>query len=436
MLSGDNGLLKRAGDARDDTVVGQEKEQVELAYISAAVKKLGDDVTEGELQIELDSSVGNEKTDVSTNDDSSLNVYFVDTEHNYMVDNNGNVEKYIEPELITVAEAKSAGTVFTSKTTLKDDYNNKVVVPKGFKIASGDEGSSTNVVGGVVIEDADVTRETVGSQFVWIPVGTIYTNEEQTTNETIELGRYSFNVTTGVSSVYSSTCSEDTEINHDSNFGNAIAKNIEDYINSVNKNGGYYIARYEAGIEGYTSLSTSNNSNNVNWSGYEGGNIVSKQNVQVYNYITQNKASELSKIMYSEDVIKSDLINSYSWDTAILYIQTLGVNGNDSSKYSAQRGYSAIGGVQKTGTNTLKYVVASKTTVRETPIIDKQCNIYDMAGNVPEWTTETESSSSVNPCICRGGIYNEYKNRCTGYRSNNATYDSGIYCGFRVILYF
>ena len=46
MLSGDNGLLKRAGQARDDTVVGQEKEQVELAYISAAVKKLGDDVDE------------------------------------------------------------------------------------------------------------------------------------------------------------------------------------------------------------------------------------------------------------------------------------------------------------------------------------------------------------------------------------------------------
>ena len=92
MLSGDNGLLKRAGNARDDTIVGQEKEQVELAYISVAVKKLGDDVTEGELQIELDSSVGNEKTDVSTNDDNTLNVYFSDTQHNYNV-NNGNVTK-------------------------------------------------------------------------------------------------------------------------------------------------------------------------------------------------------------------------------------------------------------------------------------------------------------------------------------------------------
>ncbi len=58
MLSGDNGLLKRAGDARDDTVVGQEQEQVELAYISAAVNNLGGDVTAKNLKDELDLSVG------------------------------------------------------------------------------------------------------------------------------------------------------------------------------------------------------------------------------------------------------------------------------------------------------------------------------------------------------------------------------------------
>ena len=34
MLSGDNGLLKRAGDARDETIVGQEKETIALAYMA------------------------------------------------------------------------------------------------------------------------------------------------------------------------------------------------------------------------------------------------------------------------------------------------------------------------------------------------------------------------------------------------------------------
>jgi len=92
MLNGDNGILKRAGDAKDYTIVGQEKEQVELAYVSAAIKKLGNNVTDGELQIELDSSVGDGKTDVSTNDDDTLNVLFKDTNHNYNVDN-GKVAK-------------------------------------------------------------------------------------------------------------------------------------------------------------------------------------------------------------------------------------------------------------------------------------------------------------------------------------------------------
>jgi len=98
MLSGDNGLLKRAGDARDDTVVGQEKEQVELAYVSAAVKNLGENVTGQNLQDELDNLVGNEKTDVSTNDDNTLNVIFIDTGNKYNV-NSGKVSKIEQLEL-------------------------------------------------------------------------------------------------------------------------------------------------------------------------------------------------------------------------------------------------------------------------------------------------------------------------------------------------
>lgn len=92
MLSGNNGLLKRAGQARDDTVIGQEKEQVELAYISASIKKLGDHVDENDLQTELNSSVGNNKTKVTKNSNNTLNVLFNESKHNYNV-NNGQVAK-------------------------------------------------------------------------------------------------------------------------------------------------------------------------------------------------------------------------------------------------------------------------------------------------------------------------------------------------------
>ena len=100
MLSGDNGLLKKAGQARDDTIIGEEREQVELAYISAAVKKLGDDVTYSELQEELDANFGDtgktdetkKKTKVTRNANNTLNVLFRDTQHNFNV-NNGKVAK-------------------------------------------------------------------------------------------------------------------------------------------------------------------------------------------------------------------------------------------------------------------------------------------------------------------------------------------------------
>ena len=112
-----------------------------------------------------------------------------------------------------------------------------------------------------------------------------------------------------------------------------------------------------------------------------------KKEQQVWNYVTQNKASELSRDMYkSEAKVTSDLINSYAWDTAIVFIQKCGTESN-SSTYSYTYGLSSTStsAPQTTGTNILK--VTNK--------VDKQCNILDMAGNCWEWTTETYSDSSI-----------------------------------------
>lgn len=87
-----NGIIQKSKEARSETIVADEKSKVEMAYLSAALKKLGDTVTAEELQEELDSSVGTGKTDVTTNGDDTLNVLFSDTEHNFNVDE-GKVEK-------------------------------------------------------------------------------------------------------------------------------------------------------------------------------------------------------------------------------------------------------------------------------------------------------------------------------------------------------
>ena len=95
LVLGNDGIITKAREARENTVVGQEKEQVELAYVSAAVKKLGDSVTDTDLQTELNSSVGNGKTKVTGS--KILSVHFYETNHNYTV-NNGTVTKATDGE--------------------------------------------------------------------------------------------------------------------------------------------------------------------------------------------------------------------------------------------------------------------------------------------------------------------------------------------------
>ena len=293
-------------------------------------------------------------------------------------------------------------------------------IPKGFKIA---DDSATDVTGGIVIEDATYTN-TIGSQFVWIPVGTGENAIKKANNETVDiaLGRYSFTQNsdgTITTSEYSGSFTEDTTANHNSDYKNAIAKDIEAFKTSANSNHGYYIGRYEAGITGYDGF----DEDNRNWTGTN-IQVVCKAGQEVWNYITQPKASEVSRNMYgSEAKVTSDLINSYAWDIAIVFIQKCGTESN-SLTYSQTAGLSSTSTSepQTTGTNILN----------ATKKVDKQCNIFDMAGNCWEWTTETYSDS-YNPCVSRGGNYNS-----SGYTSNRGSIStSSAYSSdsFRPLLY-
>lgn len=110
----------------------------------------------------------------------------------------------------------------------------------------------------------------------------------------------------------------------------------------------------------------------------------------------------------------SDLINSYTWDTAILFIQTFS-GDTDYSNQARLQSTLARCGEATNGTNN-----------------DVRCNIYDMAGNTWEWSTETISSSST-PCVFRGGN-SYYTNYYTSDRSNNYTTNSNNNNSFRPTL--
>ena len=392
-LTGDNGILKKAGDAKTQTEQAKEDENLKIAIA-------GSYGTDGKLNLkDLKDNLENQGISYTNSKEFPLEVT-VNGEKK-KIDANGNVTVKLE----SVADSKTKGTVFDDVTTLEDTYGNQVKVPKGFKIASD---SATEVTGGIVIEDATYTN-TIGSQFVWIPVGTGENAIKKANKETVDiaLGRYIFTKNsdgTITTSEYSGSYTEDTV----SSYGNAIAKDIEQFKKSVKEiNHGYYIGRYEAGKTG------------------NDGFMVCKSEQEVWNNIKQPKASEVSRNMYgSEAKVTSDLINSYAWDTAIVFVQKCGTESN-SSTYSYTYGESSTStsAPQTTGTNILK----------ATSKVDKQCNIFDMAGNCYEWTTETCSGSSF-PCVVRGGGYRN-SDDFTSLRDNDGTSVASSSYSFRPLLY-
>ncbi len=104
-LTGENGLLNKAGQAREKTMLGNEKETVELAYTTATVNKLGTNVTVGELQNELDIILGDGKTIVTSDGDNSLNVLFRETNNNYNI-KNGIIAKSNNPSNIVMRSSE------------------------------------------------------------------------------------------------------------------------------------------------------------------------------------------------------------------------------------------------------------------------------------------------------------------------------------------
>ena len=313
----------------------------------------------------------------------------------------------------TLAQLKRSAQTVSENTIVEDRYNNQIKVPAGFKIS---EDSPVTIPEGVVIEDVSAGDEnTKESQFVWIPVGEVITDSNGSTT-TITLGRYTFN-SDGITTTVSSSYTEDTAESHNSSYGNVIAKDINDFIEKANSSGGYYVGRYEAGDAYATSSERTSSTSDTN-------PIVSKAGVYPYNYITQSQASSLCQGMYSSSNFESDLINSYAWDTAIVFIQEF----SGDTDYSRQAGRNTARAVQKCGESILDYNLDEGDVAQ-----DIRCNIYDMAGNTREWSTATYSNTRY-PCVFRGGdFYNTNYYTCD--RNHNITSHSNNLYSARPTLY-
>ena len=175
-------------------------------------------------------------------------------------------------------------------------------------------------------------------------------------------------------------------------YGNTPARNIETFKTKVTDGEakGFYLGRYEA-----------RNNNDV---------VSLDKNYSVYYNVTQSEAATLSQNMYGEtENLTSDLVNSYAWDTALVFIQKC----SGDTRYSQQ--------------NSLNTSFSDKGTTN-----DVKCNIHDMASNCREWSTETAKNKQY-PCVTRGGFFN-VSDHFAGTRYGGADNFSGHY-SFRPLLY-
>ena len=319
-----------------------------------------------------------------------------------------NGKSYTKNVSVTVNQFKDVYEYMQTNT--KVTYSDgEVWIPEGFRISRD---SAEKVQGGVVIEDKD------RNQFVWVPVATLadYKRTAYSTNiETEETD----NTTNSVKIKYDSI--------DDHYFTEALP---EDEKTSVERYKGFYIGRYEAGDKENTEAKTLRSSNDVTKT------VTIKANQAPYNYVTRTQAVSLAEGFATKQgyKAKTKLVSSYAWDTTIAFIEKT-VNNYGSS--SSQGNYSNTSVTYKDITDESK---PEKTKAKNSSLLvatgqtTPVCNIYDMGGNLYEWTTESDSRT-YSPYAVRGGDYNDYfavfpaGNRYDGY---DGAYDV---FGFRLTLF-
>ena len=298
-------------------------------------------------------------------------------------------------------------TYETNYTIYEDANGEQVPIPRGYIVSTKE---NENLVSkGLVISDSR------GNEYVWIPCTTDISSSKLQYKRT-EWGVEDDNGTKAIKDELTLTDSSVTYSKADTDNGiNArISKEIVAQINvekeSIKKYGGYYIGRYEVG-----------NSNSI---------AVIKANQEPYTNIVWSKAYELAKRIGGGEGATTYLCSSYAWDTAINFIQ----NTTGKNYATSVTGFNGNWTSQVVKDSSGKVIKPADTATRlNTGLTTSLCNIYDMGGNVGEFTTEINPGTSETVVLRGGGYYNF--NWPAGGRSDIVSGYGSYNFGFRATLF-
>lgn len=293
--------------------------------------------------------------------------------------------------------------------TLYVEDDKTVIIPEDFSYLEG------TISGGVVIQDSK------GNEFVWVPVEDFSKFEITTTYDgkitnPSERNTEPFNKTVTIDDK-NIKLSLENDLTGEWAEWTAMRKSVEKY-------GGFYIGRYEAGSAKERVATKENGTteivvkkgvhvyNNMFW----GESMIStKGNISVSGKNQGKGAVELSRDMYkSSNSVVSTLCYGVQWDAALTFISK---TDTEYAKDSTGKG-NYTGKLARTGSSE-EY---------------KLCNIYDLAGNVHERTMEAYDSYAR---VIRGGDFESKSEVNTaGWRGNAIGPNSlNSDVGFRITLY-
>ena len=348
----------------------------------------------------------------------------------------------------------------------EDASGDKVPVPNGY-VGSSVAGENEIDTGYVIYEGEEaVTDSNVAdaqknrNQYVWVPVpdiskfygtdangkkwGKIYTFSSSTSSGYDEITGtqpYNWSESNGVMTISSKTNYREPDVvakysstgyDMDSRlktlgigakttheFLNQLEKEFNNMVASVEKYGGFYIGRYETG--------------NIN----QDTPVIQKGNTNIRSQTWYNMYKRCKNIRGANTNVETGMIWGNQWDRTLMWLIETGSKtkeqiADDSTSwgnyYNATFEY-----VNSSGSTATKNENSSTRIPTGSAEYTKANNIYDLAGNVRDWTME---AGSTNGRVYRGGYYDYYGvYNPAGYRYGDVPTSSGDNCGCRSALY-
>ncbi len=430
MLTGENGILNKATTAREKTDVAEEKEKIELSAMGALAKNEGKGIKEEYLEEELTTNIGAKGVEYELSGTGPFIVKYIESGRSYIVRKDGSVEEYVQ---ITNIEP---GKYYDTDTDIViGEY--AITIPGGATI-SNIPGEYESVEDGIVIyitngeeitdwSDTETIQKTY-DQFVWIPVDkkTAIIEEGKEikgstdTEKYTSLKNYVSNITsptngpskypmaikkadgkysgilydfkeengavtvTPLDYITTSDFREPDDARDDVNNSDITEESMqEEYktmIERVEEKGGFWVGRYETTNMNSSSFTTNpikvikgitNGISDVKW----------------YKMYEGQKKYKNAKLTNSETT--SSMIWGSQWDQIMIWMREVKneVNTINGQYYVTN----AVGmGNYGTGDSDTSMTDPVETGKREEY---KVKNIYDLAGNVADWTLEVNSSS-------------------------------------------